>query len=74
MLPLPRRQVGRSPARRLAWTAGLLALLVSTTARADVVDDAFARGNEAVAAGDLQAAMEASAGRTLQPLFAAWVY
>jgi hypothetical protein len=39
------------------WTAGLLAALVPATARADVVDDAFARGNEAAAAGDLQAAV-----------------
>jgi hypothetical protein len=51
---------GRSPSariRRLAWTCGLLAVLVPAVATADVVDDAFARGNQAAAAGDLQAAV-----------------
>jgi hypothetical protein len=49
-----RRGAGRSPVRRLIWCAR------GAGARgggADVVDDAFARGNQAAAAGDLQAAV-----------------
>lgn len=53
---LTRRHARRSP-RRLAWALGLLAILGPATARADVVDDAFARGNAAAASGDLQAAV-----------------
>lgn len=43
--------------RRLAWTALLVTLLAPAVAAADVVDDAFARGNQAAASGDLQAAV-----------------
>ena len=46
--------------RRLtALGAVTLALLTASPARADVVDEAFARGNAAAAAGDLQAAVMA---------------
>ena len=45
--------------RRWALAAGLAALSLAAPARADVVDEAFARGNSAAAAGDLQAAVSA---------------
>ena len=52
----------RAPSRRCALRLALAAsglLAWSTPARADVVDDAFARGNTAAAAGDLEAAVTA---------------
>jgi len=44
---------------RAALGAVTLALLTASPARADVVDEAFARGNAAAAAGDLQTAVMA---------------
>lgn len=50
----------RRPRRaRAALGAVTLALLTASPARADVVDEAFVRGNVAAAAGDLQAAVMA---------------
>lgn len=51
---------GASVVRRglLAVVCGLVVALAPAVAAADVVDDAFARGNQAAAAGDLQAAVK----------------
>lgn len=49
----------RTWARRGSIAMGLALALSSTPARADAVDDAFVHGNEAAAAGDWDAAVEA---------------
>jgi len=67
MRPMQRRwmQPGRGSPRaqrgRRGWQLALvvLAALVSAPARADVVDEAFVRGNRAAEAGDLKAAVQA---------------
>lgn len=61
-----RRRVGvprRSAALALAsaMVGAMVSALVAGPARADVVDEAFARGNQAAQAGDLQAAVQAYA-------------
>ena len=67
MRPMQRRwmQPGRGSPRaqrgRRGWQLALVMLtaLVSAPARADVVDEAFVRGNRAAEAGDLKAAVQA---------------
>ena len=44
---------------RAGLVLGLLGALVAAPARADVVDEAFVRGNRAAEAGDLKAAVQA---------------
>ncbi len=57
----PGRGSPRAPRGRRGWQLALvvLAALVSAPARADVVDEAFVRGNRAAEVGDLKAAVQA---------------